>query len=155
MALRARNSSPWGLATLNPQSTCHGRRPEPTLAAWCSDGLPACHRAESTRKDPRRKRKICPSAKKNTFILSNIPVQQYVDDIVTCRYNYFRCRKNVHVFVCLVFYCVFVSLTGEQILMCFFGAFIAGDRRTKLKPSATVYSWRYVGVGGCRYSCFN
>ena len=27
MALRARNASPWRRATLNPQSTCHGRRP--------------------------------------------------------------------------------------------------------------------------------
>ena len=35
MALRARNASPWGRATWNPQSTCHERRPGPTLAPWC------------------------------------------------------------------------------------------------------------------------
>ena len=32
MALRARNASPSGRATLNPQSTCHGPRPGPKLA---------------------------------------------------------------------------------------------------------------------------
>ena len=32
MALRARNPSPSGLATLNPQSTCHGTRPGSKLA---------------------------------------------------------------------------------------------------------------------------
>ena len=53
MALRARNASLWLLATLNPQSTCHGPLPGSTLASWCSGGLPACPGAESTRKDPR------------------------------------------------------------------------------------------------------
>ena len=33
MALRARNPSPSGLATLNPQNTCHGPRPEPKVRA--------------------------------------------------------------------------------------------------------------------------
>ena len=53
MTLRARNASPWRLATLNPRSTCYGPRPGPTLAPRCSGGLPACPGAEGTRKDPR------------------------------------------------------------------------------------------------------
>ena len=44
-------------ATVNPQSTCHGPRPGPTLAPSCTGGLPACPGAESTRKDPRRQEK--------------------------------------------------------------------------------------------------
>ena len=56
-ALRARNASPWLLATLNPQSTCHGPRPGSTLVPWCSGGLPLCPGAESTRKDPRAEEK--------------------------------------------------------------------------------------------------
>ena len=68
MALRARNASPWLVATLNPQSTCHGPRPGRTLAPWCSCGLPACPGAESTRKTRGRNKKKCLCAKKNTFI---------------------------------------------------------------------------------------
>ena len=40
-------------ATLSTQSTSHGPRPGPTLAPWCSGGLPAGPGAEGTRKDPR------------------------------------------------------------------------------------------------------
>ena len=57
MALRAWNASPRGLATLNSHSTCHGCRPGPTLAPWCSGGLPACQGAESTRNGPRPEEK--------------------------------------------------------------------------------------------------
>ena len=64
MALRARNHSPRGLATLNPQGTCHGPRSGPKLTPWDPGGLPACHGAESTRKTRGRKRKKCRSAKK-------------------------------------------------------------------------------------------
>ena len=39
-----------------------------TLVPWCSGGLPACLRAESTRKDPRPEEKKMPMCKKNTFI---------------------------------------------------------------------------------------
>ena len=34
IALRARNASPSGRASFNPQSTCHGPRPGPKLAYW-------------------------------------------------------------------------------------------------------------------------
>ena len=68
MALRARNASPLLLATLNPQSTYQGPRPGPTLAPWCSGGLPACPGAESTRKDPRLEEKEMPMCKKNALI---------------------------------------------------------------------------------------
>ena len=44
-------------ATLNSQSTYHGSQPGPTLAPWCTGGLHACLRAESTRKDPRPEEK--------------------------------------------------------------------------------------------------
>ena len=57
MRLGGSSWSPWLLAsfsaTLNPQSTCHGPRPGPTLAPWSTGGLPACRGAESTRNDPR------------------------------------------------------------------------------------------------------
>ena len=52
--------------TLNPHSTCHGPRLGPTLAPWCSGGLPACPSAESTRKDPRPGEKKMPMCKKHT-----------------------------------------------------------------------------------------
>ena len=44
-------------AALNPQSTCRGPRPGPTLAPWCLGGLPACPGADGTRKDPRPEEK--------------------------------------------------------------------------------------------------
>ena len=71
MALRARKASPCLLSTLNPQSTCHGPRPGPTLAPHCSGGLPAFPGAESTRKDPRPEEKEMPMCKK-TYRHSNI-----------------------------------------------------------------------------------
>ena len=40
MALRARNPSLSGRATLNPQSTCHGSRPDPNLRV--GSGRPPC-----------------------------------------------------------------------------------------------------------------
>ena len=40
-------------STLNAQSTRDGARPRPTHSPWCTGGLPACHAAESARKDPR------------------------------------------------------------------------------------------------------
>ena len=46
MALRARKASSRLLATLDPQSTCHGPRSGPTLAPWCS-GTTSYHKDES------------------------------------------------------------------------------------------------------------
>ena len=68
MALRARNSSPKILATLNPQSTCHGPQPGPKHAQWCSGGFPACPGAESTRKDPAGRQKHVDAQKKHLCI---------------------------------------------------------------------------------------
>ena len=63
MALRARNPSPRGLATLNLQSTCCGPRPGSKLAHGVRAGsLRATE--PSTRKDPRSEEKKCRSAKK-------------------------------------------------------------------------------------------
>ena len=73
MALRARNHSPWGLAILNPQNTCHGPRPGPKLAPWCPGGLSACHGVDSTRKDPRLEEKKCRSAKAHLYIVIHTP----------------------------------------------------------------------------------
>ena len=50
-----------------PQSTCHGPRRGPTLAPWCFGRLSACHGAENTRKDPRRKRKNADVPKKHIY----------------------------------------------------------------------------------------
>ena len=71
MALRARNASPWLLATLSPQSTCHGPRPGPTLSPWCSGGLPACYGAESTRKFPRPEEKKNADVQKKTHLCTD------------------------------------------------------------------------------------
>ena len=68
MALRARNASPSG----------HFEPPEhvpqtPARAQTCvrgPGGLPACHGAESTRKDPRPEQKKMPKSQKKTYILN-------------------------------------------------------------------------------------
>ena len=76
MALRARNPSPSGRATLNPQSKCHGPRPGPKTCVRGPGGLPACHGAESTRKDPRPEEKKMLKVQKNTFIyLYKVPLR--------------------------------------------------------------------------------
>ena len=109
MALSARNASPWGLATLPPQSTCHRRRPGPTLAPWCPGGLPACHGAESTRKDPRPEEKDMPMCQKNTFIHRNIYMQSAaaaaaaalcVDILLLLLQQKFCCLLPLFVIVC-------------------------------------------------------
>ena len=63
MALRARNSSPSGLATLNPHSTCHGPWPGPKLAegVWAGSVRTTEPRARGTTSG--RKRKKCRRAK--------------------------------------------------------------------------------------------
>ena len=69
---------------MNPQSTCHGPRPGPTLAPWCSVGLPAFPGAESARKDPRPEEKKMPMCNKKhiyTKIRSNI---EYVLSFLWC-----------------------------------------------------------------------
>ena len=63
-----------------PEGTCHFEPPEHVprtsvrakLAPWCPGGLPACHRAESTRKDPRPEEPKMPKCQKNAFIHINI-----------------------------------------------------------------------------------
>ena len=64
VALRARNHSPWGLATLNSQSACHGSAKGRNLRPGVRAGSLACHGAESTRKDPRLEEKKCRCATK-------------------------------------------------------------------------------------------
>ena len=72
MALRARNHSPRGLATLDPQSTCHGPRPEPKLARGARAGSLRATEPRARETTCGRKSKKCRRAKKNTFIHSNI-----------------------------------------------------------------------------------
>ena len=57
MALRARNPSPWGLATLTPQSTCHGPRPRPKLARGVRAGSLRATEPRAREKSRGRKRK--------------------------------------------------------------------------------------------------
>ena len=64
MALRARNASPSGRATYNPQSTCHGPRPGPKLAYGVRTGSLCANGAESTRIDPRPGEKKVPNGEK-------------------------------------------------------------------------------------------
>ena len=64
MALRARNPSPRGLATLKLQSTCHGPRPEPKLACGVRAGSLRATELRARGKTRGRKRKKCRRAKK-------------------------------------------------------------------------------------------
>ena len=62
MALRARNPSPWGLATLNSQSTYRGPRPGPKLArgVWAGSLRATEPRARGkTRGQKRKKSGLC------------------------------------------------------------------------------------------------
>ena len=57
MALRTRNPSPSGLATLNPQSTCRGPRSGPKLACGVRAGSLRATEPRPRGKTPVRKRK--------------------------------------------------------------------------------------------------
>ena len=61
--LRARNPSPRGLATLTPQSTCHGPRSGPKLARGVRAGSLSATETRVREKNRGRKRKKCRSAK--------------------------------------------------------------------------------------------
>ena len=69
MALRARNPSPSGLATLNPQSTCHGPRPGPKLAYGVRAGSLHATEPRARGKTRGRKRKKRPTAKTTHFYI--------------------------------------------------------------------------------------
>ena len=64
MALRARNPCPSGLATLDPQSTCHEPRPGPKLACGVRAGSLRATEPRARGKTRGRKRKKCRWAKK-------------------------------------------------------------------------------------------
>ena len=64
MALRARNASPRGRATLNTQSTCHGPRPGPKLAHGVRAGSLRATEPRARGKTRGRKRKKCRRAKR-------------------------------------------------------------------------------------------
>ena len=72
MALRARNASPSGRATFNPQSTCHGPRPGPKLGYWVRAGSLYATEPRARGKTHGQKRKKCRRVKK-TYIYKNIP----------------------------------------------------------------------------------
>ena len=75
MALRARNASPSGRATFNPQSTCHEPRPGPKLAYWVRTGYLCATEPRSRDKARARRRKKCRRVKKNTFIYVYVYIQ--------------------------------------------------------------------------------
>ena len=64
MALRARNASPSGRATLNPQSTCHGPPPGPKLAHGVREDSLRATEPRARGKTRSRKRKNCRRATK-------------------------------------------------------------------------------------------
>ena len=70
MALRARNPSPRGRATLNPQSTCHRPRPGPKLACGVRAGSLRAAESRVRGKTRGRKRKKCRRAKKTRLYTS-------------------------------------------------------------------------------------
>ena len=74
MALRVRNPSPGGIATLNPQSTCHGPRPGPKLACGVRAGSLRATEPRARGKTRGRKRKKCRTAKKtHLYICTRFP----------------------------------------------------------------------------------
>ena len=68
MALRARNPSPSGRATFNPQSTCHGPRPGPKYAYWVCAGSLCAMEPRARGKTRGRKTKKCRRVKKHIYI---------------------------------------------------------------------------------------
>ena len=64
MALRARNASPSGRASLNPQSTCHGPRPGSKLAYGVRAGSLCATELRARGKTRGRKRQECRRVKK-------------------------------------------------------------------------------------------
>ena len=67
MAIRARNHSPWGLATLNPLSTCHGPRPGPNLRSGVRAGSLRATEPRALEKNRSRNGTKCRWAKKNIY----------------------------------------------------------------------------------------
>ena len=59
-------------ANLNPQSTCHGPKPGPTLAPQCSHGSRACPASKNTRRTRGQKSKKCRCARNVYLVHSNI-----------------------------------------------------------------------------------
>ena len=75
MALCARNPSPRGLATLNPQSNVTRTSARSQTCARGPGGVPACHGDESTRNDPQPEK--MPKGQKNTFIRKyKVPIRE-------------------------------------------------------------------------------
>ena len=77
MALRARNPSPSGLATLNSQNTCHGPRSGSKLACGVRAGSLRATEPRTRGKTRGRKRKKCRRAKKHIYILVYILRNMY------------------------------------------------------------------------------
>ena len=74
MALRAQNPSPSGLATSNPQSTCHGPLHGPKLACGVRAGSLRATEPRARGKTRGRKRKKCRTAKKtHLYICTRFP----------------------------------------------------------------------------------
>ena len=67
MALRARNRSSSGLGTWNPPEHVPRTSARAQTCVRYLGDLPACHGAESTRKDPRSEEKQMPKGKKNSL----------------------------------------------------------------------------------------
>ena len=81
MALRARNASPSGRATLNPQSTCHGPRPGPKLPSLrIGSGRAPCvpWSREHEEKDPRPEEKKMPKGEKKTHLYTWYNICVYI-----------------------------------------------------------------------------
>ena len=76
MALRARNASPRGRATLNPQSTCHGPRPGPNLAHGVRAGSLRATERRAQEKTRGRKRRKCRRAKKHIYTYRLVQIER-------------------------------------------------------------------------------
>ena len=100
MALRARNPSPKRLATLNPQSTCHGPRSGPNLAHGVQARAGSLRATElrAREKTRGRKRTKCRRAKSsNTLPMYNNRIRALVYiaiNYVILRRNFVRTRNT-------------------------------------------------------------
>ena len=133
------------VATLTPQSTCHGPRPGPTLAPQCSRGPPACPATESTRKNTRAGEQKFPCAKPPHLLRRNIRTRyryiwdtkmHVIDGLEIREVSVLRGR-----FIDAMWTCSFVS--SATVPTCFDGARGGPARRPARRLVRTASSQRY------------
>ena len=97
MALRSRNASLSWRSSLNPESTCHGPRPGPTLAYWVRAGSLRTTEPRARGKTRGRKRKKCRRVKTThlyTFIYTYTYIYVYTNRHLRSEQLFWRENEN-------------------------------------------------------------